>query len=290
MKTACTIILLLMFAASASAQNTVATDGTRRVDRWITVTPPSKTNRVESALFFHASNYSKLEWQVYLKDGIVLGEEKGSQPPSRLKDSPEFNAEAGQFKGPYATHSVEDGWLIGYNYGEFGASLFWFSADGTKHYKISDHQIVDFVVIADQVYAIEGLAHLGISEGSLIRISPDAKTGRWTASTSLKFPSAPYALVPGENNTIYVVLSDALVAVEDAGKLVTIMPDAEWGSLYPNSVVLSPDGASLYIGMRQFVGGYDLISNSFRLLIPDESMLNRLSREHEERIRKNTGG
>lgn len=290
MKIIWAFILPLSIAASALAQDMAVTGEMRRVDSWITITPPARANTVEHALFSYAANYSKLEWRVFLEEGRVLGEEKGSRLPSRLENSPEFDAEAGEFKGPYATHPVKDGWLIVYNYGEFGASLYWFNLDGTKHYKISDHQVVDFVAIGNQVYAIEGLAHLWSSKGSLIRISPDAKTGRWTTSTSVTFPSAPYAVVRGEKDTLYVVLSDGLVAVKDAERLVTLMPEAEWGSLYPNSAVLSSDESNLYIGMRQFVGVYEFSSDSFKLLIPAENMLNRLSGDVKKRIRNNYGG
>ena len=56
---------------------------------------------------------------------------------------------------------VDDGWLIGFNHGEFGAALYWFSLDGNRNYKISDHQVVDFISTPDGFLAVEGLAHLG---------------------------------------------------------------------------------------------------------------------------------
>ena len=43
---------------------------------------------------------------------------------------------------------VDDGWLVGFNKGEFGAALYWFSADGKQNYKISDHQVWEFFLWA----------------------------------------------------------------------------------------------------------------------------------------------
>lgn len=53
------------------------------------------------------------------------------------------------------------------------------------------------------------------------------------------------------------------------------LPDAAWSGLYPNSSVLSPDEEKLYIGMRQFVGEFDLAAKKLRVFIPAEKFLNK---------------
>jgi hypothetical protein len=48
------------------------------------------------------------------------------------------NSELDQFSGTRKVLKVADGYLVGYNRGEFGGSLFWFSADGKKYYITSN--------------------------------------------------------------------------------------------------------------------------------------------------------
>ena len=54
--------------------------------------------------------------------------------------------------------------------------------------------------------------------------------------------------------------------------------------------MLSSDEQKLYIGMRQFVGEFDLSTKKLRLLIPSDAFLNKLPKEDEQRIRKQYGG
>jgi hypothetical protein len=80
------------------------------------------------------------------------------------------------------------------------------------------------------------------------------------------------------------------VSIGDDRKVTTPLPDAPWGGLYPDSSVLSPDQQKLYIGMRQFVGEFDITTKKLRLFIPSPAFLNKLPKEDEQRIRKQYGG
>jgi len=202
---------------------------------------------------------------------------------------PKFVPRAGSFMGAQACFTVDDGWLIGFNQGEFGAELHWFSDDGKRNYKISDHQVVTFLSRADGIYAIEGLAHLGLSLGSVIRIARPKAGARWQASTFVKLPAAPYAVSTRRDGTMLVTLSNSLVSVGPDRKMETLLGDAPWGGLYPNSSILSADEERLYIGMRQFVGEYDFTTNKLRLLIPSKAFLNKLPKDEEKRIRESNG-
>ena len=73
-------------------------------------------------------------------------------------------------------------------------------------------------------------------------------------------------------------------------KIQTLLPNAPWTDLYPNSSVFSQNEQKLYIGMRQFVGEFSVTTKKLRLLIPSTQCLNKLPTEDEERIRKQYGG
>jgi hypothetical protein len=87
-----------------------------------------------------------------------------------------------------------------------------------------------------------------------------------------------------------VVLSDSLVSVGANRAADTLLADAPWSGLYPTSSILSAENRSSYIGMRQFVGEFDIPAEKLRLLIPSDAFLNRLSPDAEQQIRELYGG
>jgi hypothetical protein len=247
----------------------------REVARWQAVVVPEETDKAARDAWESAANYSRHEWRVFLQDSRVCAEltNEAARAP---KGWPKFNPKAGRFRAASAAKAVDDGWLIAFNQGEFGGALYWFSVDGKRSYKISDHQVVDFYTLSDGIYAIEGLAHMGISEGSLIRIARPQRDKTWTVATVLKLPAAPYAISVDQHGKQFVTLSNSLVSIGASRKIQVLLSDAFWWQLYPNSSALSPDEKKLYIGMRQFVGEFDLQTKKLRLLIPDKVFLHKL--------------
>ena len=258
------------------------------VTRWQEVSVPPTSDQGAHMVWHFAANYSRHEWRVFAQRGEILAE-LTTDKPSVQAERPEFTPKDGQFKGYSRFARVDDGWLVGINKGEFGAELYWFSHDGQQNYKISEHHVVDFFSLTDGIYAIEGLAHLSMSEGSIIRIARPQPDAHWQAATVTKLPFAPYAVSVRRDGTMLVTLSDSLVSVGDDRKITTLLPDAPWTGLYPNSSVLSSDEQKLYIGMRQFVGEFDVPANRLRLLIPSDAFLNKLPKQDEQLIRNQYG-
>ena len=190
-----------------------------------------------------------------------------------------FKPEAEKFRHVAATLKVADGWLVGFNDGEWGGALYWFSPDGTAKYKISKHQIVDYIQTSDEVFAIEGLAHLGLSEGSIISISQSSNQGPWEVTAQCRLPQAPRAIIQHPDGNWLIVLSDSFVSVTPDGKIKTIVQNARWWSLYPRSMVLSDDAKTVYVGMRQFVARVTLKNGKVSFFVPDRSYLNQLPKE-----------
>lgn len=276
---------LLTLALTAAA---VEPSYPRELSLWKEISIPSGTNQGARMVWEFAANYSMHEWRVYVEEGKVSARlvspmkfEKGERPP--------FTPKGLEFRQGDAFKRVDDGWLIGFNRGEFGASLHWISADGRREYKISDHQVVDFITLPDGVYAIEGLAHLGMSGGSVIRIAREPGQLYWMATPVTKLPFAPYAVSVRRDNSMLLTLSDALVSIDAEHNIVSLLEKAPWTGLYPNSSVLSSDEQKLYIGMRQYVGEFDISSKRLRLLVPADSFVNKLPKDQERQIYKQYG-
>jgi hypothetical protein len=260
--------LLMLFATAATlfAQE-------RDVSKWIEIPCPKDSKSEKGFLWRYRAEQSTNVWRVF-RDGQKLCAAFTSQTNLATKEVPEFTPEAEKFYRASATLKVADGWLIGFNRGEWGGALYWFSSVGTTNYKISNHPIVDFIQTSNGISAIEGVGHLGLGGGSIISISQSSNQAPWQVATVCRLPQAPRAVVKHPDGTLLVVLSDAFVSVTLDGKIKTIVKEGRWETLAPNSVVLSDDAKTVYVGMRQFVAKITLKNGRVSFFVPDRSYLN----------------
>lgn len=274
------IFLLPAFSASWAADPQYS----REVRHWQAVSlPPEADEYRRTAWFEAASTFSKsYEWRVFAEHGQICAQ-LASEPRPDRRDRPKFTPETDRFvtDKDTATMSVNDGWLVGFNQGEFGGALFWFSGDGKQNYKISDHHVVDIFSGLNSVYAIEGLDHMGLSNGSIIRIARAESGQRWRASTVVGLPSAPCTISTRGDGTMFVTSPNSIVAISRDWKVTTSLQDPWW--YRPTSSVLSPDEQKLYIGMEYFVGEFDIRTKKLRLLVPSDIFLEPF-RESEKRL------
>jgi hypothetical protein len=249
-------LLLSLHLVAAAADPVPAPD----LDRWREAPIPAEAAARKAWLL--AANHAHAEWAVYTEDGAMRARPAapGARVPRHAAGQPAALQHA------QAVIAVDDGWLAGFHRGEFGGGLYWYSVDGSENYPISDHAVVDLLRRADGIYATEGVAHMLSSRGSLLRIARDG--ARWQATTALQLPFAPYAATVLADGSMLVTLSDALVSIDGNLALRTVVADAPWKMLYPNSSVLSPAGGRLAIGMRSVVAVVDLPSGQLRLLVP----------------------
>jgi hypothetical protein len=267
-----------LFVSASLVLNLAAAtpDYPRDISQWqgLAVPAASDLNALVEVLGF--SNYSPHEWRVFMQAGqpqAQLHSELRENPAPRPSFTPEVE-NVGSVIGPVQASTlvaVDDGWLVGFNEGEFGAALYWFSQNGDRNYYISDDQVIDFFSRPDGLYAIEG--SLNTSHGSIIRIARPQAGQPWQVTTQLKLPDAPAAVSMRRDGTLLITLSESLVALAPDGQLRTLLAQAPWGLLYPNSSLLSEDEQTLYIGMRQFVGEFNLATQQLRLLFPSKEFL-----------------
>jgi len=125
------------------------------------------------------------------------------------------------FGGRQVNLKVDNGWLVGFDKGEWGGNLFWFNEKGTKYEKITSGNIKNLFKINGKIYATEGLAHLYLSSGQIFAV--ELVYGKWTVEKKIDLPNTPYAT--------------------------TLTKDKEFLiGLYPNSILI--DKQTIYIGMR----------------------------------------
>jgi hypothetical protein len=213
-------------------------------------------------------NYSLDDWLVYAKDDSVYitDNRKGlAEVLLPFKVTLSFNDQPFQ-GGKKSVLKVSNGYLVGFYRGEWGGDLFWFSDDGKDCYKISDHRIVQFLIRGNKIYAIEGLAHISSSEGSIIEIKNVG--GTWKASEYLTLPLAPEAAAVDQQENFIVITSGSLLKVNKEARIMTLVEQGFWQYyLYPSSMVIKDD--VVYIGMRKGALKYDLTTGIQRWLLPN---------------------
>lgn len=273
------VILCFAMALPVSA----ASAWPRDLTRWVEIVVP-KAGKVDREVWESAANWSPLEWQVFSEDGGPRAERR-VRPGASRRGQPEFMRGLARFGRIDAFIQVKDGWLVAFNRGEKTPGLYWFSHDGGRHEKISSHHIGGFFQRADGVHAIEGSTAPGARHGAVIRIARGQPDRRWHTHLLTRLPNTPEAVSVQADGTALITLSDALVAIDPHGQLRGVLANAPWPKFYPNSATLSADQRRLYIGMRQYVGEFDLATRRLRFLVPSTSVLHKLSREEERGIR-----
>jgi hypothetical protein len=212
-------------------------------------------------------NWSHNDWIVYSKGNNVHAKLMGQMPfvnelPFKIEPSDE--QEKYKMRGKRSVVKVVDGYLVAFWRGEFGGYLYWFSDNGITRKLISPAMIVQFLKRDNKIYAIEGLAHMSISEGSIVEIKK--VNDSWTTSEYLTLPFAPYAARLDTKNNFIIVTSDDLLSVDINRNVDTLVKEGFWPGLYPTSMVIQND--ICYIGMRQGVLKFDLLKRRQKWLVP----------------------
>jgi hypothetical protein len=213
--------LLLVFLLVSSASNAGELDDRLEELGFFLSTPPS--------------DYSKpmRTFGVSLEDGklVVIESERGKN-------------------GLQKTIKIGGNRFDAVDQGEWGGSLLVTRADGSKN-SLTQENTKGFLQYAGKLYALTGLAHMGIDTGALYRIDSPDSVPRLSVVTLL--PGATMGTTQDDAH-IYVVTSGDLVAValDENGPwgpaLEVIALRDIWNGFYPTSLVKK--GNQFAIGMR----------------------------------------
>jgi len=242
---------------------------------------PPRTHYGANAVWNYRANYSMLRWAVTRNKEQVLAS-KVSPNEEFHGEQPPFEPRVGRWRDDYQAVKVSNGWLVGFNYGEFGAALYWFSADGKKNNKVSGHQVVKFFRRFDGIYAVEGLGHMGLKRGSIIRLSQKGEV--WQAEGRVDLGDAPMGCTCADNGEVFIGLAHGLARWDIEGKLATVVKEYPWDMIWTSSMALSKDQKRIYLAMTQYVAEVNLQTRAIRVIIPSLNMLNRLKPDDEKRI------
>lgn len=155
---------------------------------------------------------------------------------------------------------LEHGKLQGIDHGEWGGRLELIFSDPSKEPVLIKTGNIKFVFrFWQQIYFIEGLAHLGYNQGAMFRLKCLADTFEYEKVCD--FEDAPQAILV-KDDKIFIASYSGFYIVDETFEKKVLIKDAFWGGLYPNSIAVVGD--KLYIGIR---GGYiqlDLDDKAFK--------------------------
>lgn len=203
-------------------------------------------------------NHSKQEWKV-IKDGENVKVEPFSDDKPKKVLPFSIENEKGML-GERHIQKVNDGWIIGFNAGEFGGSLWWFNENGKSRKKLIDKNVVGLVRMEKDLWALTGLAHLGSDYGKVWRIVHNEQG--WIAEELVDIGAAPTAFAVETPDLILILTTKNLIRVTNNGKKEELL-STRYQFLYSNSVVLLESGA-IYVGMRHFITRLTPIKGSYK--------------------------
>ncbi len=229
---------------------------------WVLYPAPAEDS---SAL--RCANYSRRGWTVSLKNDELKISRLSDSTLSKwhIEESLPFKIQpkssAAGLAGDRHVKRVSDGWLVGFDAGEFGGALWWFSVDGLKRKKLADENVVGFADSSLGVLVLVGLAHMGSSRGKVLRVG-EGDEGERPVSVLADLKEAPRTFAIEAPDSILVLTTDRLVRVLTTGKMEELL-STKYGSLYPNSMTLSKTG-TIHIGMRHFITRLTPVNGSYK--------------------------
>lgn len=196
-------------------------------------------------------------WDVQLRDGRAFAKLKrhkmlnGAPRPvfsvSGLPFELKENFTMKGMTGDIVYAEVDDGWIVAFNGGEWGAGLWWFSPDGIEKKKISEEWIDGFFRTGVGLVAVASKL-LVPTTGYLVRIFKNGSK-KWVAEKWVDFGHLSSAAFKETADTLLLLTSTRLLRVDLQKRVVAeIAHDEFWGPMQPRSLVVEKNG-TVVIGM-----------------------------------------
>lgn len=141
---------------------------------------------------------------------------------------------------------VKKGRLVGTDNGEWGGQLIFESNKWSYgERKIKKGNIRAIFQLNNQIYFVEGLAHMRSSSGALYSLSRNKN--KFTYEKLIDFDDAPEAITV-HNDIIYIASHESFFIIRNLKKE-TVFKKTFWSSLYPNSIAIKNE-KNIFIGIR----------------------------------------
>src|SRR5258705_10796704 len=210
-------ILLLFFLINGFGQ--------KPVQKW-------KKHDLPSAGAIPDLSNSAITWLLSLdSSGQVIAQNKIAKVPSvdELPFKLYFDTvQSYSWKGFRTVKKVHNGYLVGFNKGEFGGSLYWFSENGDSSYQISRGIVIYFFEYKKKIYMANGLFHLGQDRGGIneMKFTDD----KWKVDQGVELPSKPDIIMPYKDRML-IITTRTILFFDGTNNFHFVKKDGFWDVL-----------------------------------------------------------
>jgi hypothetical protein len=234
-------MVIALLVAASHAQVLTMPNG------WIETAEPSGPFEDNSPL--ECANYSPNEWRVEAVSGQLRITDVGNSRPRKAVFPPKF-APTKEMIGRALTLKVGNGWLLGFNDGEFGGGLWWASSDGSRTKPLTGENVQALIPRHDDVLVLTGLAHITLDNGTAYSFRAKDEGGDFARIADIG--SAPSSAKLQKDGSALIAVTNGLVTLSSDGIVTRLYKQEDMSVLYPNSVVGDPSDL-VFVGMRFYV-------------------------------------
>jgi len=210
------------------------------------------------------ANWSPDEWSVSTASGrLEISRADSAQRAVSLPFEPLLAPDEDEkyLTRPSVVHAVPGGYLVGYDRGEFGGGLYWFSANGRRHTRLAPAARAHSDWFPENVRAIseyngtlfvfQGVSHLTLRMGRVLKVRPSDKG--WLVAVLVVLEATPEVVFEERPGKWLMASTNGVSRVNASGTVTRL-----WGSadvlvyVYPSSIARTADG-NVYVGMRAWV-------------------------------------
>jgi hypothetical protein len=192
---------------------------------------------------------------------VVLDDATGSVVTGRRTPVSEFGLSlSGRRRHPSHVVRRPAGYLVGYNRGEWGGSLNWYTPQGAPGGVLLVDNVVDIIPGPPSTVVLTGLAHLGGDYGYLVEL--DEADGAFRIGRRVSLGSAPHAAMREASGSILVATHDGLLRIAPSHAIEDLVRYAD-GGLYATSIAIDAHGV-IYVGMRGAVARFTPAEHAYR--------------------------
>lgn len=145
-------------------------------------------------------------------------------------------------------HKTTTEWMIGFDHGEFGGSLWWCGEDGKNCRHVADENVIALYEVSDQVIVLSGLSHLSADYGKVLFINTHSLP-RGIVNVEL-LDGQPIRHLIQSDGSIMVTTRNSLWAVEEKGDKVTRICGLDKLVGTPRAYASNNDGSFLVFTTR----------------------------------------
>jgi hypothetical protein len=236
------VVVTIWAALPTAAQSPPSAKERDAPEGWVQA-PSSKVNRA----LWECAGYGG-SWIVGLQDGSVRIDELSERAPEK-NPLPQFLKLSKEVIGSRSLFRTADGWLVGFDAGEFGGGLWWFSNEGDDNRKLLSENVHSILQTPNGVFVLVGLAHLSLNSGKIYQYTETAEQLKITYVADLG--GSPEASTVDSDHRIVIATPKSVVAFDYSGNTRKLFTSGE-DLTYPTSIIVDRNG-DIFIAMRSFV-------------------------------------